>query len=64
MVPTEVRLRAAETRDAARKLVMQRYQSSDHADVLMRQAEAAVAALRSTMRQVPDVTECGGTSAG
>ena len=60
MVPTEVRLRATETRDAARKLVTQRHQSSDQADVLIREAEAAVAALRSTMVQVLEATEWGG----
>ena len=51
MVPEEVRRRAREARDAARKLVKQTHQLSDVADVLMREAEAAITALRETMRR-------------
>ncbi|PYN87603.1 MAG: hypothetical protein DMD87_12985 [Candidatus Rokuibacteriota bacterium] len=50
-VPKEVRRRAEEAREAARKLVKQSHQLSDRADVLMREAEAAIAALRETMRR-------------
>src|SRR5262245_50151812 len=51
ILPTELRLRAEETRDAARKLVVQRHQLSDHADAPIQEAEAAAAALRKTMKQ-------------
>ena len=51
ILPTEVRLRAGEARDAARKLVTQRHQLSDHADGLIHEAEAAASALRETMTQ-------------
>ena len=53
LVPGEVRRRAAEAREAARRLVKQSQQLSDSADVLMREAEGAVAALRETMRRIP-----------
>jgi hypothetical protein len=49
MLPEEVRRRAREVRDAAHKLVKQSAESRDRADVLMREAEAAIAALRETM---------------
>jgi hypothetical protein len=42
-----VRQRAREARDAGRRLV----ESRDHADVLMREAEAAVVALRATLQR-------------
>jgi hypothetical protein len=51
MLPEEVRRRAQETRAAAQKLVKQSGQLRDTADVLMREAEVAVAALRAAMRQ-------------
>jgi hypothetical protein len=47
MLPAEVRQRAREARDAGRRLV----ESRDHADVLMREAEAAVVALRATLQR-------------
>lgn len=50
-LPTELRLMVGDTRDAARKLVAQRYQAPDHVHVLMREAEATFAALRETMKQ-------------
>jgi hypothetical protein len=50
LVPKDVRARAADARDAARRLVKESDQLSDRADVLMREAEAAVNALRATMR--------------
>jgi hypothetical protein len=62
MLPEEVRLRAREARDAARKLVKQSAESRDRADVLMREAEAATAALRETM--VRDVSGRRGTLNG
>jgi hypothetical protein len=46
LIPSEVRWRAAQAREAAPQLVKQSQQLSDRADVLMRQAEAAIAALR------------------
>ena len=55
MLPEEVRRRAQEARDAARRLVKQSRQLSDCADVLMREAEAAVDALRETMRRAAGV---------
>jgi hypothetical protein len=51
MLPEEVHLRAREARDATSKLIRQSHQT-DRADVLMREAEAAIAALRDTMRQL------------
>ncbi len=51
MLPEEVDLRAREARDATSKLIGQNYQAAGGADVLMRVAEAAIAALRDTMRQ-------------
>jgi hypothetical protein len=53
MLPVEVRRRAQAARDAARSLVKQTHQLSDRADVLMREAEAAIYALRNTLRQAP-----------
>src|SRR5262245_29220987 len=50
LVPKDVRARAAYAREAARRLVKEAGQLSDRADVLMREAEAALAALRATMR--------------
>jgi len=49
LLPGEVRRRAREARAASRRLVKER-QPSDH-NILMREAEAAIAALRETMRQ-------------
>jgi DNA-directed RNA polymerase subunit RPC12/RpoP len=48
---SSLRQRAQEARDEARKLVKESHQSRDRADVLIREAEAAIAALRETMRQ-------------
>src|SRR5262245_12702583 len=53
LVPEDVRARAAETREASRRLVKEAGQLSDRADVLMREAEAALAALRASMRSSP-----------
>ena len=53
MLPAEVRRQAQAAREAARTLVKQSQQLSDRADVLMREAEAAIHALRETMRQLP-----------
>ena len=50
-LPVEIRQRAEEVRDAARRLVKESQQLTDRADVLMREAEAAVAALRETMQR-------------
>src|SRR5262249_2635345 len=53
MLPAEVRRRAQEARDAARHLVKQSQQLRDNADVLIREAEAALHALRATLRWPP-----------
>ena len=53
MLPAEVRRRAQEARDAARHLVKQSQQLRDNADVLIREAEAALHALRATLRRPP-----------
>jgi hypothetical protein len=50
MLPGEVRRKAREARAAARRLV-QESQLADQADVLMREAEATIAALRETMQR-------------
>jgi len=51
MLPEEVRLKAQEVRDAARRLAKHSSELRERADVLMREAEAAVAALRETMQR-------------
>jgi len=51
MLPAEVLERARQAREAARQLVKNRLQRRDHADVLMRETEAAVHALRRAIRQ-------------
>jgi len=51
-LPNEVRRRAREARITAQMLVKRTQELCDHADVLMREAEAAIAALRATMRRV------------
>jgi len=51
MLPAEVLERARQAREAARQLVKNRLQLRDHADVLMRETEAAVHALRRAIRQ-------------
>jgi 3-phosphoglycerate kinase len=53
ILPDEIRLRMMAARETAQKLVKQSHQLSDRADVLMREAEAALHALRETMRQPP-----------
>jgi hypothetical protein len=53
MLPVEVRRRAQAAREAERNLVKQSHRLSDAADVLMREAEAALYALREAMRQSP-----------
>jgi len=50
-LPEEVRQASRAVRDVARRLVKQSDQLRDHADVLMREAEAAIAALHATMRR-------------
>jgi hypothetical protein len=50
MLPEEVRRRAQETRAVAQKLVKESGQLQDRADVLMREAEVAVAALRAALK--------------
>jgi hypothetical protein len=53
MLPAEVRRRAQVAREAARSLVKQSQQLRDAADVAIREAEAALHALRETLRQSP-----------
>jgi hypothetical protein len=52
MVPQEVRRRARDARDATAKLIKQSQQAVDPADVRMREAEAAMAVPRDTMRRI------------
>ena len=52
MLPGEVRRRSWEARATARRLVKHSRELSDHADVLMREAEAAIAALREAIRRM------------
>lgn|SRR5215470_93170 len=51
-LPTEVRRRARAARIVAQMLVKRTQGLCDHADVLIREAEAAIAALRATVRRV------------
>ena len=51
MLPAEVRRRAAVAREAARSLVKRSLELRDAADVAIREAEAALYALRNTIRQ-------------
>jgi hypothetical protein len=52
MLPGEVRRRSWEARATARWLVKHSRELSDNADVLMREAEAAIASLRETIRRL------------
>ena len=52
MLPAEVRRRAQIVRETARTLVKRGRELSDRADVLMREAEAAVYALQETIREL------------
>lgn len=54
LLPGEVRWRAREARAAAQQAVKHSHELSDRADVLMREAEAAIAALRKTMQRAAD----------
>ena len=53
MLPEEVQRRARAARETARSLVKQSYQLRDAADLARREAEAALHALRATIRQSP-----------
>ena len=53
MLPAEVRRRAQAARETARTLVKRGRELSDRADVLMREAECALDALRKTVRALP-----------
>jgi hypothetical protein len=61
LLPAEVRHRAQEARDAARYLVKQSHQLRDNADVLIREAEAALHALRATLRRPSARSATSGT---
>jgi hypothetical protein len=52
LVPTEVRWRAEDARDAARRLIKHRHQLSSKADILKHEAESAICALREAMKRV------------
>jgi hypothetical protein len=52
MLPSEVRLRATEVRDAARKLVKRSQQARDRSDVLLREAEALLFVRQQILRAV------------
>ena len=51
MLPSEVRLRAQAVREAAQRLVKQSQQARDRADVLMREAEAALFESQRALRE-------------
>jgi hypothetical protein len=51
MLPAAVRQRAREAREVARRLVKQAWELADHADVLMRELEDALHALREAAVQ-------------
>src|SRR5262245_29507479 len=53
MLPDSVRGRARAARQAARELVKRSHELRDAADVLMRQSEVAIGALREAMRLNP-----------
>ena len=53
LLPERIRRAAKAARDTARILVKQSQQLQENADVLMRAAEAAIAALRKTLRMPP-----------
>ena len=53
VLPAVIRQRAQEARDAARSLVKQSHQLRDNADVLIREAEAALYAFRASLRRAP-----------
>lgn len=52
LVPKDVRWRAEDVRDAARKLIKESQELLDQADVLRREAEAASSALREMISRV------------
>ena len=52
MLPSEVRLRAREVREAAQRLVKQSQQARDRSDVLIREAEAALFERQRALREV------------
>jgi len=54
-----LRHRVQDARDAARRLIKQSIQATDSADVLMREAEAAIAALRTTIRETSQTRSAG-----
>ena len=51
LVPTEVRWRAEDARDAARRLIKHRDQRSSQTGVLMHEAELTVCALREAIKR-------------
>jgi hypothetical protein len=53
VLPDEIRRRAEDARRTARRLIKDNRQLADGADVLMREAEAAIAAFRETMTRFP-----------
>ena len=52
LVPTEVRWRAEDARDAARRLIRQRHELSSQAATLQQEVELAISALRDAMKRV------------
>ena len=63
LVPAKVRRRAQAARDAARSLVKRSLELCDAADVAIREAEAAVYALRQAIRESPNRPRVGGSAA-
>ena len=52
IIPAEVRWRAEDARDAARRLIKHRRELSNQADALVHEVEAAISALREAMKRV------------
>jgi len=63
-LPGEVREQAQRVRDAARRLVKESHQLSDRAELLTREAEGAVAALRETMQRTAQRDSVGESGEG
>ena len=52
IIPAEVRWRAEDARDAARRLIKHRHELSNQVDALVHEVEAAISALREAMKRV------------
>ena len=52
IIPAEVRWRAEDARDAARRLIRRRHELSHQTDALVREVETAISALREAIKRV------------